>query len=165
MRVSVTDADELEGDDITAESVTLVETFARRLGLAIATAAAVVGVTIFLTGPRNNSGDDALMLATLPDADAAVGRQLYAASCASCHGSGGEGMPQQGVPLRGSAFVSRSSEVALARFLAHGRSADDRDSLTRRAMPPKGGNAKLSQQDLGDIARFLRSMQSVAHAD
>lgn len=93
------------------------------------------------------------------DVDPAIGRQLYARSCASCHGANGAGMPEQGVALRGSAFVLGTADASLLSFVKLGRPAQDRNTITGRAMPPKGGDRQLSQQDLADIVAYLRSLQ------
>ena len=68
-------------------------------------------------------------------------------------------MPEQGVALRGSAFVLSASDSALVSFVKLGRPAQDPRTITGRAMPPLGGNRQLSKQDLADIVAFLRSMQ------
>lgn len=97
--------------------------------------------------------------------DPMVGRQLYVRSCATCHGENGGGMPEQGVALRGSAFILRNSDAALLSFVKLGRPAQDPHSITGRAMPPLGGNFSLSQQDLADIVAYLRSMQLTSVSD
>jgi disulfide bond formation protein DsbB len=51
------------------------------------------------------------------------------------------------------------SDDELAQFLALGRPADDPGNTTGVAMPPKGGNPSLSDQDLMDVAAFLRTLQ------
>ena len=58
----------------------------------------VVGLTVFaLWGPRRATP------ATRVDAQVALGRQVYAANCASCHGTNLEGQPnwQQDLPTGG----------------------------------------------------------------
>src|SRR4051794_38277358 len=102
--------------------------FARHLIIAVAGVTFVVATAARLKAHRPVGFDDAV--AVLSSADATVGRQLFAASCTSCHGPAGEGMPQQGVPLRGSTFVGRASDQAILNLLRMGRPANDRASLT-----------------------------------
>jgi mono/diheme cytochrome c family protein len=92
--------------------------------------------------------------------DPAVGRSLYARSCASCHGREGLGMPEQGVPLVGSSFILTQRDPQLFSMVKVGRSASDRKTITGRAMPPRGGDHQLSEQDLADIVGFLRQLQA-----
>jgi len=49
--------------------------------------------------------------------------------------------------------------LALILFIAVGRSTTDPDNVTGIAMPPKGGNSSLTDQDLADIVDYLRTLQ------
>ena len=149
-----------------AASPKLLVNFIRHLALAVTGVSTVVAATVYMAESSRQASRDAGFAAVADpgSGDLAIGRQLFATSCASCHGGSGEGMPQQGVPLRGSAFIARASEHAMVNFIRAGRPADDRNSITGRSMPPKGGNVQLSDQDLTDIARYLRSIRSVASA-
>jgi disulfide bond formation protein DsbB len=106
------------------------------------------------------AGDDGAAAADLDD-----GRQLYLATCAACHGAGGQGLPNQGPDLRGSAFVGDSSDDALHSFLASGRPAGDSKNRSGLPMPPRGGNPSLSDRHLQLIIKFLRTMKSGQNGD
>ncbi|MBL9147826.1 MAG: c-type cytochrome [Phycisphaerae bacterium] len=88
----------------------------------------------------------------------ASGRKLFVASCASCHGKDGLGMPGLGKDLTTSEFVHRLSDDDLLAFLLKGRDPSDPANTSKIAMPPKGGNPALSEDDLLDIIAFLRSV-------
>ena len=90
--------------------------------------------------------------------DVEDGRQLYLGSCAACHGTGGQGMPNQGPDLRGSAFVAQSTDDQLLAFLAGGRPTGDPQNKSGLPMPPRGGNPSLSDRHLGQIVKHLRTV-------
>ena len=103
--------------------------------------------------PEEAAGGDALA------ADLEDGRQLYLGSCAACHGTGGQGLPNQGPDLRGSAFVADASDETLRGFLAAGRPVGDPKNTSGLPMPPRGGNPSLSDRHLGLIVTYLRSIE------
>ena len=103
-------------------------------------------------GPGDVSGGDDLAM------DVDDGRQLYLGSCAACHGTGGQGMPNQGPDLRGSAFVAGSTDDQLLTFLAKGRPSGDPQNKSGLPMPPRGGNPSLGDRHLGQIVRYLRTV-------
>lgn len=85
--------------------------------------------------------------------DKAHGEKLYNTTCVACHGNNGKGSIP-GVPdLRGqdSRLVQKDLEMLL-----HNVDAGYRSPGSMLAMPPKGGNAKLSEQDLVDILNYMR---------
>jgi disulfide bond formation protein DsbB len=90
--------------------------------------------------------------------DAAAGEELFAASCVSCHGADAKGLPNLGKDLTASEFVAGLSDDELVAFLAAGRAADAADNTTGVAMPPKGGNPALTDEDLMDLVAFIRSI-------
>lgn len=91
--------------------------------------------------------------------DIEIGQALYMQSCASCHGKTGEGMAMQGSPLIRSHFLTQNTDSQVVRFLQRGRTAEDPASLMQRAMPARGGNPNLTDQDLADITAYLRALQ------
>jgi mono/diheme cytochrome c family protein len=92
----------------------------------------------------------------------ANGRKLFVASCASCHGRDGLGMPGLGKDLTTSEFVNRLSDDDLLAFLLKGRDPSDPANTSKVAMPPKGGNPALNEDDLLDIIAYLRSAAKTA---
>lgn len=95
----------------------------------------------------------------------AHGGALFAASCASCHGKDAHGMPGLGKDLTTSPFVKSLDDDGLLAFLMKGRDPSDPLNTTKIAMPPKGGNPALSEDDLLDIIAHLRSLQPPAEAN
>ena len=101
--------------------------------------------------------------ATAPGAsrgDAQAGQRVFASSCISCHGSDGRGLPGLGKDLTTSAFVAELTDDELVEFIKVGRDAGDPLNTTGVAMPPKGGNPALTEQDLYDVVAYLRQLQS-----
>jgi disulfide bond formation protein DsbB len=93
-----------------------------------------------------------------PSADADDGRQLYLATCAACHGAGGQGLPNQGPDLRASPLLARASDAELRNFLSTGRPVGDPRNTSGLPMPPRGGNPSLTDRHLGQIANYLRTL-------
>ncbi len=87
------------------------------------------------------------------------GRRLYRATCASCHGQSGEGLPGLGVRLQQNPMVA-GLESEFVQFVRAGRAANDAKSVTRSAMPAKGGNPLLTDADLVAIQEHLRGQPS-----
>ncbi len=85
-----------------------------------------------------------------------MGMELFAASCASCHGVEGEGVDGLGLPLEGSVFVQNLSDKDLRNFIKTGRPVWDADNKTGLDMPAKGGNPAISDADLDAIIEFIR---------
>jgi mono/diheme cytochrome c family protein len=113
----------------------------------------VVLVFVQLSGSREQSARASIA------ADADRGRQLYISNCATCHGRDAQGMPRQGVRLRGSKFVAGESDQSLVEFLKVGRMPNDPRSVSGLFMPPRGGNRTLEDDDLAAIVAYLRQLQ------
>lgn len=90
--------------------------------------------------------------------DATAGEVVFAGTCATCHGPEALGLEGLGKNLHNNAFVDGLSDAELVAFLEVGRSAGDPANETGVDMPPKGGNPSLTEQDLYDIAAFLRTL-------
>lgn len=90
------------------------------------------------------------------------GQQLFATTCASCHGPQGAGIPHLGKDLQTSKFAAGLNDTQLADFITQGRAANDPLNTTHVPMPPKGGNPALSAQDISDIVAYLRQLQKQA---
>ena len=90
--------------------------------------------------------------------DTASGQQLFVTNCGACHGPAAEGLPGLGKPLTTSEFVSGLSDEDLLTFIKAGRLPDDPLNTTGVAMPPKGGNPALTDEQLQDIIAYIRSI-------
>ncbi|HBK92306.1 MAG TPA: cytochrome c, class I [Parvularcula sp.] len=91
--------------------------------------------------------------AHLKPGDAERGRELYSQTCVACHGANGEGA-FEGVPnlMIVSGLLSKPDEILLANMINGFQSAG-----SPMAMPPRGGNPDLTDQDLAHVLAFLRT--------
>ncbi len=87
-----------------------------------------------------------------------VGEFVYMNSCATCHGSDGNGIVKNGKPLRNSAFVQNSSDEALFEHLVNGREVTDPANTTGVVMPARGGK-NLSDAQIRAVIGYLRTLQ------
>ena len=91
--------------------------------------------------------------------DAAAGEKTFAASCASCHGKDATGVTNLGKDLTTSEFAKGKSDSDLVAFIKTGRGTDDPLNTTGVAMPPKGGNPALGDDDLASVVAYLRTLE------
>ena len=86
------------------------------------------------------------------------GKQIYSQICIACHGPEAKGVQGLGKDLTTSTFVAERSDAEMVDFLKVGRDPSDPLNTTGVAMPPKGGNPALSDQDMLDIVAFVRTI-------
>jgi mono/diheme cytochrome c family protein len=94
-----------------------------------------------------------------PDLDLDSGRELFLATCSACHGAAGQGMPNQGPDLRHSEVVERSSDEQILAIVVRGSTPGQPGNKSGLAMPPRGGNGALSDRQIGQIIKYVRSVQ------
>lgn len=94
-----------------------------------------------------------------PVGNAVRGKKLFAENCMMCHGNRGQGITLVGQDLQTSKLVLSLPAAKLVAFIKHGRSATNPINHRHIAMPPFGGNANLTNQDLYDIVAYLRKLQ------
>jgi disulfide bond formation protein DsbB len=87
------------------------------------------------------------------------GAALFKNTCSACHGPEGRGLPNLGKDLASSAFIHGQTDDQMVEFLKRGRGTDDPLNTTKVAMPPKGGNPALKDEDLRAIVAHLRDLQ------
>jgi len=87
-----------------------------------------------------------------------IGHDLFIASCSACHGQHAEGMEGLGKALTGSPFVASKSDDELIAFVKAGRPIWDPANTTGVDMPAKGGNPALTDDQLTDIVKYIRSL-------
>ncbi len=102
----------------------------------------------------------ALDVVQLAPGNADIGRGFFRNTCAGCHGTRGEGLPNSGKPLNASQFVSGLDDNGLLAFLLKGRMPSDPLNTTGIAMLPRGGNPLLTDQDLLHVIAYVRVLQS-----
>jgi disulfide bond formation protein DsbB len=124
---------------------------------------ALLGVLVLVLaacGGGGDSGDDGANGDSPPSAgDAAAGEEIYSSTCAACHGADATGIEGLGKNLHNNAFVNGLSDAELVDFINEGRLADHPDNETGVAMPPKGGNPSLDDDDLLDVVAYLRTLE------
>jgi cytochrome c oxidase subunit 3 len=99
--------------------------------------------------------------AAVPEAgapDPKRGAAFWMATCRSCHGPEGRGIPGQGKDMRGSTFIAGKTDAELLAFVKVGRMPFDPLNTTGIQMPPRGGNPMLKDNDLRDVIAFLRTL-------
>ena len=90
--------------------------------------------------------------------DAANGGKIFTTACVACHGPEGKGVTGLGKDLTTSEWVGQQTDEQLVEFIKKGRDAGDALNTTGVAMPPKGGNPAMSEQEVADIVAFVRSI-------
>ncbi|HVU63567.1 MAG TPA: c-type cytochrome [Phycisphaerales bacterium] len=89
----------------------------------------------------------------------ALGGQLFASTCSTCHGKDAKGLPKNGKDLVHSAFCKATKNEDLIAFVKHGRGPGEPGNTTGIAMPPKGGNPALNDDKIEAIVAYIRSLQ------
>lgn len=101
--------------------------------------------------------ENLLTAPALPVLDAptvAHGRDLFASTCAACHGADGHGLKGLGRDLVESDFIAAKTDTDLHTFLVSGR--PDAKPLP---MPPRGGRPDLTDADLDNLIAYVRALQ------
>jgi disulfide bond formation protein DsbB len=124
---------------------------------------ALLGVLVLVLAACGGGGDsdgDGADGNNPPSAgDAVAGEDIYSSTCAACHGADATGIDGLGKDLHNNAFVNGLSDDELVDFINEGRLADHPDNDTGVAMPPKGGNPSLDDDDLLDVVAYLRTLE------
>lgn len=84
--------------------------------------------------------------------------ELFKSTCATCHGQDARGVQGLGKNLTTSQFVDSLSIDDMVAFLEKGRDVGDPLNTTGVAMPPKGGNPALTQDQLRAIAQYVKDL-------
>lgn len=87
----------------------------------------------------------------------AEGSSLFQTSCSACHGQAAQGVPGLGKNLIESEFVHDMDDEALLQFIIVGRMPWDEANTTGIAMPAKGGNPALTDDNLRSIIAYIRT--------
>jgi mono/diheme cytochrome c family protein len=115
----------------------------------------VLASTALLAGCQ--SGDSGGAAAASPG-NAEHGKMVFATTCATCHGVDGTGVKGLGKDLVHSEWIKQTPDADVVKMVLTGRSASDPLNTTKIAMPAKGGNASLSDQDIADAVAYMKSI-------
>lgn len=117
------------------------------------------GMAFYQTSDHGDDmgGDHAAV--SIEHSDIVNGELIWNATCRSCHGATGEGVPGQGVPLDDNAYVRNHSDKELVTFVTDGRTASDPETTLFLDMPPKGGNPMLKEQQIIDVVAYMRTLE------
>ena len=88
----------------------------------------------------------------------AEGEAEYQKTCSACHGADALGVENLGRTLIGSGFVDNNDDAALLEYVKVGRTVDDPLNETGIAMPPKGGNPALTDDQINAIIAYIRTI-------
>lgn len=113
-------------------------------------------------GPERRSSPAATAAAAVAPGDPAHGKSVFLKTCAACHAPDGAGVRGQGANLRASEFVKGKNDAQLLAFVKVGRQPFDPETKLHLAMPARGGNPALTDQDLADAIVHLREIQTQA---
>lgn len=92
--------------------------------------------------------------------DPEAGQEKFVATCSACHGPEGKGIQGLGKDMTASEFIGSKSDQELVEFIKQGRDPSDPLNSTGVAMPPKGGNPALTDEDLYDIVSYIRTLRN-----
>lgn len=107
----------------------------------------------------------ALGLEEVPASNVQRGRMIFSISCSTCHGMDARGIPNLGKSLIDSVFVNTLNDPELVQFITEGRAATDPANTTGVAMPPRGNNPALTEEDLNAVVDYIRSMNGATVVD
>ena len=88
------------------------------------------------------------------------GQGVLQSICSTCHGPDARGIPGLGKNLIESEFVHGLSDEELLQFVIKGRDTSDPLNTTGVAMPPRGGNPSLTDDQLRAVIAYLRTQSS-----
>lgn len=88
------------------------------------------------------------------------GRIDYLRVCSTCHGPAGQGAGRLGNPINDTEYMRATSNEELVEFLKVGRMPSDAANRSGMLMPPRGGDPRITDQDLENIVLFVRTFGS-----
>lgn len=104
------------------------------------------------------AGAIAVAVAVSGTAFAADGAATFKAKCAACHGADGQGTAMAPA-FKGNAFIKDSKEDIIVATITNGRKGDEKKYKNfPMAMPPKGGDKNLSDDDIKAIVAHLKGI-------
>ncbi|MEO8392505.1 MAG: c-type cytochrome [Chloroflexota bacterium] len=90
------------------------------------------------------------------------GQTVFQSVCFACHGIDARGIPGLGKNLVESQFVHGLTDEELLLVVIKGRDTSDILNTTGVAMPPRGGNPSLTDDQLRAVIAYVRSLSASA---
>ncbi len=87
------------------------------------------------------------------------GANIFSTTCSACHGMNAQGIQGLGKNMLTSEFIANSTDAELITFIAVGREAFDPMNTTGVAMPARGGNPTLTDDDLYATVAYIRTLR------
>lgn len=141
--------------------IAFADPFSPREGNALAngtTTTAAGGVTTTSSAGATTTAPGSTPGSTSALTGAARGEEIFNSTCIACHGVGGVGVEGLGKPLTTSTFAAGLTDDELLAFLIVGRLDTDPLNTTGMAMPARGGNPSLTDDDLRAVVAYLRTL-------
>jgi cytochrome c5 len=91
-------------------------------------------------------------LSVIARAEQQTGRAIYEQGCIVCHGDDGQGAMPDVTPITGNPGPLFQADAVLLQKMMNGVQSDDASV----AMPPKGGNPELTEDDLRRVLEYMR---------
>ncbi len=101
----------------------------------------------------------ALVAFPYTDAQITEGSNVFLGLCAACHGMNARGITGIGKDLIGGEFSMTTHDEDILAFVIVGRQPWDVGNTTGQAMPARGGNPMLTDEQLRSVIAYLRDMQ------
>lgn len=92
------------------------------------------------------------VLANGPDGDREHGQQVYQQTCVACHGANGKGLVPGTPNFNAEDGVLTKSDTVLIKHVMEGFQSPG----SPMAMPAKGGNPSLTEEDIRAVIDYLR---------
>lgn len=86
------------------------------------------------------------------------GESVFQTVCSTCHGFEAQGISGLGPNMHDNVFINGQSNDQLLAFIISGRPADHPDNQSGVAMPARGGNPSLTDNDLINVIHYVRSL-------
>ncbi len=87
-----------------------------------------------------------------------AGERVFQSVCSTCHGLSAQGVSGLGPSMIGSPFINGLSNDELLAFVIVGRPSNHPDNQSGIAMPARGGNPSLTDNDLNNVIHYVRSL-------
>lgn len=120
--------------------------------------AAVEAAELVVTVEPTEAVAEPVAVAQVDPAIIAQGESLYMGTCMACHGMNAEGVIGLGKDLVYGEYTNSVDDETLVHMIIVGRQPWDEGNTTGIAMPARGGNPSLTDDQIRSIVAYLRSL-------